>query len=145
MTPPIAHSRKPNWPAHTRLRVRHFELLVALGAQASVHAASRSRNMTQPAASKLLQEAEEAFGATLFKRARTGVTPTIQGELAVERARLMLNLLEGTHESLAALAEGLTDIINVGIYAVAAPVLLPAIIARDAARRAQAPPPATRP
>ena len=41
----------------------------------------------------------------------------------------MLNLLEGTHDALAALAEGHTGIINVGIHAVAAPVLLPAIIA----------------
>ena len=127
--PPVARTRKSAWTARTRLRVRHFELLVALGAQASVHAASRALNMTQPAASKLLKEVEEAFGATLFERARSGVKPTIQGELAVERARLLLKQLEGTHDALAALAEGHTGIINVGIYAVAAPVLLPAIIA----------------
>ena len=83
VTPPITRTRKPAWPARTRLRVRHFELLVALGAQASVHAASRALNMTRPAASKLLKEAEEAFGATLFERARSGVTPTIQGEVAL--------------------------------------------------------------
>ena len=63
MIPLAARTRKSAWPTRTRLRVRHFELLVALGAQASVHAAIRALNMTQPAASKLLREAEEAFGA----------------------------------------------------------------------------------
>ena len=127
MTPPVPPLPERN--ALNRLRVRHFELLAALGAHASVHAASRALNMTQPAATKLLQEIEDALGCRLFDRTRAGVTPTSLGAMAVERARLMLNLLDGTRDALAAVAQGQAGIVNVGVYAVAAPVLLPGAMA----------------
>jgi len=115
----------PSWNVRSRLRMRHFEMLVALGEHASIHKVSRELNMSQPAASKLLREIERAFGVPLFERTRRGVAPNRYGEAVVERARVMLGILDGTRDTLAAIAGGLEGAVNVGVYAVAAPVLLP--------------------
>lgn len=109
----------------SRLRMRHFELLSALAEEGGIHRVGRRLGMTQPAASKLLREVEQAFGVTLFERTRRGVTPTSYGWAVVERARLMLGVLEGTGEAVAAIAGGVVGSVSVGVYAVAAPVLLP--------------------
>ncbi|MCL4799025.1 MAG: LysR family transcriptional regulator [Burkholderiales bacterium] len=109
----------------SRLRMRHFELLSALAEEGAIHRVGRRLGMTQPAASKLLREAEQAFGVTLFERTRRGVAPNACGRTVVERARLMLGVLEGTGEAVAAIAGGAVGSVSVGVYAVAAPVLLP--------------------
>ena len=115
----------PTWNVRSRLRMRHLEMLVALGEHASIHKVSRELNMSQPAASKLLREIERAFGVPLFERTRRGVAPNRYGEAVVERARVMLGILDGTRDTLAAIAGGLSGAVNVGVSAVAAPVLLP--------------------
>lgn len=108
-----------------RLRVHHLRLLVALSEERGIHRVGRRLGMTQPAASKLLREIERAFGVTLFERTRRGVTPNRHGTAVVERARLMLGVLDGTWDTLAAITGGVVGAVSVGVYAVAAPVLLP--------------------
>lgn len=108
-----------------RLRVLHLRLLVALAEERGIHRAARSLGMTQPAASKLLREIERAFATPLFERNRRGVAPNPAGAAVVERARLMLGVLDGTQETLTAIAAGAVGTVRVGVLAVAAPVLLP--------------------
>ena len=43
----------------TRMRVRHLELLDALGETLNIHKAAPRLNLSQPATSKLLKELEE--------------------------------------------------------------------------------------
>jgi len=132
-------SKTPNPvpPAHRlrgRLRFRHLELLVALGEHASLHQASRALAMTQPAASKLLREIEAMLGARLFERSHTGAVPTASGAALIARARLLLGLLDGTREEIAAIEGGATGRVRLGVIAVAAPVLLPRTAGLLAAR-----------
>lgn len=108
-----------------RLRVLHLRLLVALAEERGIHRVARRLGMTQPAASKLLREIERAFGTPLFERNRRGVAPNSAGAAVVERARLMLGVLDGTQETLSAIAAGAVGTVRVGVLAVAAPVLLP--------------------
>jgi len=115
-------------PAHrlrARLRFRHLELLVALGEHGSLHQASRALAMTQPAASKLLREIEALLGTHLFERSRSGAAATASGAALIGRARLLLGLLDGTREEIAAIEGGAAGRVRLGVAAVAAPVLLP--------------------
>ncbi len=56
--------------ALTQLRIRHFKLIESLVSVGSLHKAARALHLSQPAASAMLKEVEEALGATLFERTR---------------------------------------------------------------------------
>jgi DNA-binding transcriptional LysR family regulator len=118
----------------SRLRLGHLSLLVALSEEHGVHRVARRLGMTQPGASKLLREAENAFGLTLFERTRRGATPNRYGAMVVERARLVMGLLDATRSDLASVAQGLAGTISVGTFAVAAPLLVPRAVLRLHAR-----------
>jgi len=116
-------------PLHRRLKLRHLELLAALDGGASVHAAARALVVTQPAASKLLREAEAAVGTRLFERSSRGVVATAAGTALIARARRLIASLDGARDELDAVAAGARGLARVGIYAVAAPVLVPRALA----------------
>ena len=53
-------------------------------------------NMTQPTATKLLQDLERNLGVPLFDRGRRGMQPTNYGEVMIRHARLVLADLDRT-------------------------------------------------
>ena len=71
----------------SRLRIRHLVLLDELGRSLNMHRAAEAMHLSQPALSKLLAEAEELAGQTLFERSHHGVTPTPLGLMMIGRAR----------------------------------------------------------
>ena len=62
-----------------RLRYKHLQMLMMLGSSLNLHRASVSMNMSQPAASRMLQEIEDMFGCELFERLPRGMQPTALG------------------------------------------------------------------
>lgn len=113
-----------------RLRIRHLELLLMLDEVRSLHKAGARMGMTQPAASKLLQEIEEMFGVLLFERSRRGITPTMFGEALLRKAALLLSDLDSARDELDSLRQGASGRIRVGVLQVAIPTLLPRAFAR---------------
>ena len=67
----------------SRLRIRHLVLLDELGRSLNMHRAAEAMHLSQPALSKLLAEAEELAGQTLFERSHHGVTPTPLGLMMI--------------------------------------------------------------
>jgi DNA-binding transcriptional LysR family regulator len=116
-------------PLHRRLKLRQLEVLEALGRHASLHRAARELGMTQPAASKLLQEVEGLIGARLFERTIRGVVPTPAGSAMVARARRAIGVIDGAREELAAIGAGSTGLLRVGASAVASAFLVPRAVA----------------
>ncbi|VCU68447.1 HTH-type transcriptional regulator GbpR [Pigmentiphaga humi] len=114
----------------SRLRLRHLDLLEALYAAGSVHKAAAQLGMTQPAASKLLVELEEAFGVPLFIRSRRGIAPTPYGTALVQKAGVLLADLEGAREEIAAITRGAKGRVRAGVLQVAQSVLVPRALAR---------------
>ncbi|MEQ8441257.1 MAG: LysR substrate-binding domain-containing protein [Alphaproteobacteria bacterium] len=108
-----------------RLRVKHFMLLAALGDSGRILRAAEVLNMTQPAATRLLQEIENAFDTKLFDRSRRGVVPTDAGSALIMRAKIILHDLTAAKEELSLLSSHPGGIVSVGAFAVATPVLLP--------------------
>lgn len=70
-----------------RLRLKHWSLLSALGEVATLNQAAARINVTQPAATKLLADLEQAFGFALFERHARGMRATPLGQEVVGHAR----------------------------------------------------------
>jgi DNA-binding transcriptional LysR family regulator len=117
-----------------RLRLRHLQLMVALSETGSLRRAADELAMTQPAATKALQELEDTVGVSLFVRHARGMEPTIFGEAVMRYARVVFEDLDELREELAAIEAG--DIGKVRIGAVMAPapeLLTQAIVSLKAA------------
>jgi DNA-binding transcriptional LysR family regulator len=111
-----------------RLKTRHIVLLVHLGDQGSVLQAAKAANMTQPGASKLLTELEDALGVPLFTRHARGIAPTWYGEIMMRRARSALAEMDRAQEEIAALRSGLAGRCAIGAVVNPATCLVPAAI-----------------
>jgi DNA-binding transcriptional LysR family regulator len=107
-----------------RLRTRQLLLLEALGRGGQLGRAAAELGMSQPAATKLLQQAEEAVGAALFTRLARGMQPTPTGEVLIRFARQALVDFRFAREQLAALRSGLRGRLRLGSVPGALPGLL---------------------
>lgn len=83
-----------------RLKLKHWELLSALGEARTLHEAASRISVTQPSATKMLADIESAFGFRLFERHARGMRATSLGSEVVAYARQ-------TQASLARFFEGL--------------------------------------
>lgn len=70
-----------------RLRLKHWSLLSALGDTPTLNQAALRINVTQPSATKLLSDLEQAFGFALFERHARGMRATPLGAEVVAYAR----------------------------------------------------------
>jgi DNA-binding transcriptional LysR family regulator len=114
----------------SRLKTRQIVLLVHLDEQRSVLRAAEAAGMTQPAASKLLGELEEALGVALFERHARGVEPTWYGEILVRHARAALAELGRAHDEIEALRSGRAGTASIGTVVTPGTGLVPAAVAR---------------
>ena len=107
-----------------RLRTRQLLLLEALGRELNLGRAAAALGMSQPAATKLLQQAEEALGVRLFTRQARGMEPTATGAVLIRYARQSLVDFGFAREQMAALRSGLRGRLRVGTVPGALPQLL---------------------
>jgi DNA-binding transcriptional LysR family regulator len=77
-----------------RLRFRHLALLVALDDHRNLHRAASAVHLSQPTASKTIQDLEWLFRSPLFDRTPTGMHPTEFGTLILAFARRSLGDLK---------------------------------------------------
>ena len=90
----------------SRIKTRQLALLAHLDRERSVLRAAEAVGMSQPAASKLLRELEEALGVSLFERHARGVEPTPFGEIMVRHAHSVLSEIRRAREEVDALRLG---------------------------------------
>jgi DNA-binding transcriptional LysR family regulator len=118
-----------------RLRYRHLHLLEVLSRTGNLHAAAREINLTQPAATKILQDAEDILGGALFTRDTRGTRPTELGTAAIVLARRSINDVGQLVERLEIMREGGAGMLAIGAIMATASDLLPAAIRTQQARR----------
>jgi len=119
-----------------RLRLRHLQLIDVLGRTGNLHRAADEMNITQPAATKILQDVEEVLGTPLFKRSSRGMEPTEIGKVVGESAERILSENGRLAQNVASLKEGGYGQISVGTIMATTPDLLPKVIARLKQRHA---------
>jgi DNA-binding transcriptional LysR family regulator len=118
LTPPMIRLQ-------SRLKMRHMTLLSLLGATPNIRRVAREMNISQPSASALLREVEDALECELFIREVHGLKATPFGVAMIEWATIILADLERASSDLAAIALGTGSRIRVGISPLAAPRLFP--------------------
>jgi molybdate transport repressor ModE-like protein len=124
-------------PAWLRLRTRQLLLVAHLGREGHLGRAASSMGISQPAATRLLQEMEDTLGHALFARGARGMQPTAGGEVLLRYARQVLNDFGAARRELAALAAGLHGTLRVGSVPSALPPLLAPMLAQFKARHAR--------
>jgi LysR family transcriptional regulator, regulator of abg operon len=115
-----------------RLRFRHLQLIAEIERTGSLSASAAALNLTQPALSKALKEVEAMLGFRLFNRGARGLQKTVQGEIVMHGAVLMLRELEHLHaEARSAGPDGrVAGILRLGAPAFLSISLLPRVMAR---------------
>lgn len=98
----------------SRLRIKHLELFRSTCELQSLRKAADACSITQPAATKLIRDFEEMFGAQLFVRDRRGMRLTQQGELMRRQVGILLGDLANLHAEAQVFAEGGSGRVRVG-------------------------------
>ena len=88
-----------------RLRLRHLRLLDLIARLGSLSAAADELGVSQPGATKMLQEVEAAFGCVLVARTAKGGKLTAAGLNTLDRLRVALQALGSARSALEALPE----------------------------------------
>jgi DNA-binding transcriptional LysR family regulator len=117
-----------------RLNFRQLRLLIALGEHGSLLKAADEVAITQPGASKALQEIETTFGRPLFSRTNRGLEPNDLGHCVIRYARLMQTDLDHLRQELIGIVQGQGGRLAVGTIMGAVPLLSKALSRLLAAR-----------
>lgn len=113
-----------------RLRFRHLQLLEALAARGSLRAAAQALSQTQPALSKSLREVEGMLGLRLFERTPRGLRPTLQGEVLVRGASLLIAELGHLRHEADSLQGRAQAVLRLGAPPFVALELVPAVLGK---------------
>lgn len=114
--------------ALTRLKLRQLRLLVAVGTHGNIQNAARSLGISQPAATKMIQDLELDFEVKLFDRTNRGVVPTVFGETLIRHGKLIFAQISNAAQELDDLSEGNAGRVVVGTLLAASASLLPRAI-----------------
>jgi len=107
-----------------RLRLRHFEILLAVARQGSLTAAAQALDCGQPAVSQWLAEIEAAVGVRLFERGRQ-LKPTPHLAPVLRHARRVVADGQRLQRELDAVSAGAQGVVRIGTMVVASAGLLP--------------------
>jgi DNA-binding transcriptional LysR family regulator len=106
----------------SRLHMKQLRLLVALDTCGSLLKAAEKVGLTQPGASKALQEIESALGVALFTRTNRGLEPNKIGHCVIRYARLIQTDLAHLREEMIGILQGQAERMTVGVIMGAVPM-----------------------
>lgn len=124
-------SRKPSRIVErvlTRLKLKQLRLLVEVERRGSILHAAREMNLSQPAATKMIQDLETDFEVQLFTRTNRGVVPTMFGDSLIRNGKLVFAQIAHAAQELDDLVEGTAGRIVVGTLLAASARVLPMAI-----------------
>lgn len=113
-----------------RVKTSQLLLLLSLDERPSLRKAAADLGVSQPAATKLLQDLEDTLGVVLFQRHPRGLRANACGKVMIRHARVAATELEHARQELAALASGETGLVKIGAVQSAIPFLLARAVAR---------------
>jgi DNA-binding transcriptional LysR family regulator len=126
----VATARRVKSVGRSHLKTRQLALLVYLDEEGTLARAAAAAGLTQPAASKLLRQVENALDVKLFERNARGMAPTCYGEILVRHARMALSGLGLAREEITALKSGLAGRAMIGTVLSPGTHIVPMAIAR---------------
>lgn len=110
-----------------RLRLRHLEVLLAIGRHGTLTRAGAALGISQPAVSQWLSDIEAAVGGPLFVRGQR-LRPTPLAGPLLAHAQRVLNDIDHTSAELEAVRAGGTGRVRIGTMQVGSAALVPAVV-----------------
>ncbi len=107
------------------MKLSALHALVAAVEEGSLRAAARRLGVSQPALTKLVRELERELNAPLVMRSTTGVTPTAQGKVLVDRARAVARELDRAVEEVRQLTGDMVGELAIAAVPLAVLALIP--------------------
>lgn len=104
-----------------RLRMRQVALMLAIEDRRTLRGAASQLGLTQPAATKMLHELEDALGQTLFDRVGRGLQLNAAGERATGYFRSIRGSMEALNRELSEMRLGSAGKFSVGSIMAASP------------------------
>jgi len=98
----------------SKLKMRHFEAVIALAEEMHYGRAAKRVGLTQSGLSRCIQSAEREAKATLFERNRTRMELTDAGRTYVEHARVAVAFGERAMRSAKATRDGADIVLQLG-------------------------------
>ena len=99
-----------------KLRIRHFEIVLAIAEHGSLAKAAGQLHLTQSGLSRAITEIEEIVRGRLFERTGKGMACTPLGDALCRHARVLLGDLDKAETDLAAIAKGNQGSLVVGCF-----------------------------
>lgn len=113
----------------SRLRLRYFEVFLALMQTGSTQAAAHMLNTTQPSISKALGALERQLGLLLFVRTNSGLRPTSEGYTLFAEANRIHEEIQSFERVAGELKEGKAVHLNLQVTAALAHSIVPRAVA----------------
>ena len=107
---------------------RALRMFLAVCRANSISGGARLLNISQPSVSSAIAQLEQAVGAQLFARSRTGISLTAEGEMLLRRAETVDSVLREAEEEMRLARQGVTGPLRVGGTPGALVSLLPAAV-----------------
>src|SRR2546423_1276988 len=117
-----------------RVKLRHIHVLLAVAQSGSMARAAERLAISQPVVSKTIADLEHALGVRLLDRTSHGVEPTAYGLSFIHCGTAVFDELRRGVQEIEFLADPTVGEVRIGGGAVFTDVLVPAAIARLAAR-----------
>ena len=117
-------STTPTAQLLNRLRMRQVALLLAIGEHRTLRAAAAQLGLTQPAATKMLQELESAMGHALFDRVGRGLQLTAAGHCVLAYFEGLQGHFDALTRELGELEQGSAGKLCIGSIMAASPAVL---------------------
>ena len=105
----------------SRLKIRHMSLLVAISECGTLVKAAEKIAISQPGATKALQEIERSFGQQLFERTNRGLEPNDVGLCAIRFARLVCTDITNLSKEIEEVSRGSGGRLSIGAIMGAVP------------------------
>lgn len=112
----------------SRLTMRQIHLLATIDDASSLKAAAARIGMSQPRATKSLQEIEDTAQQQLFVRSNRGLSPTPAGLCAIRHAKVMISQIRSFQEEMRHIADGAWARLRVGTIMGAVPLVTEAVL-----------------
>lgn len=103
-------------PFRGKLRIRHFEIVLAIADFGSLSKAAGKLHLTQSGLSRAITEIEEMVGGRLFERTGKGMVCTPLGDALCRHSQVLLGDLDKAETDLTAIASGSLGSLTVGCF-----------------------------
>lgn len=116
--------------------MKHLRLLALLRRVGTIQGAATALSISQPAASRMIKEVEEAMGCPLFVRQHRGVTPTAAGIRLLDKVGIVLEELGYTESEADGANQHIKQLVRIGAISQVVTQILPVAISRMCMRDA---------